>query len=117
MGANLYRNAENKATCTEKLRALHRHGKPVVITEFGCCTFTGAKEQGGMGFTAVDWEREPAVVKEGFVRCEREQADEIGALLDLYAAERVHGAPEHHGPAAHPRGPGVGRGVRAALAE
>lgn len=45
-----------------------------------------------MGFTAVDWEREPAVVKEGFVRCEREQADEIGALLDLYAAERVHGA-------------------------
>ncbi|WP_425247017.1 abortive infection protein [Streptomyces sp. NEAU-NA10] len=92
VGANLYRDADNKATYTKQLRALHRHGKPVVITEFGCCTFTGAREQGGMGFTAVDWEREPPVVKDGHVRDEREQADEIGALLDLYAAERVHGA-------------------------
>ncbi|MGW7368856.1 abortive infection protein [Streptomyces sp. NPDC054841] len=92
VGANLYRTAENKATYTRKVRALHRHGKPVVVTEFGCCTFTGAKEQGGMGFMAVDWEREPAVVKDGYVRNEQEQADEIGELLDLYAAERVHGA-------------------------
>ncbi|MBM7171453.1 abortive infection protein [Streptomyces sp. G44] len=92
LGVNLYRNAENRATYTRQLRALHRHGKPVVITEFGCCTFTGAGDQGGMGFNAVDWEREPPVVKDGYVRDEREQADEIGELLDLYAAERVHGA-------------------------
>jgi hypothetical protein len=92
VGANLYRDADNKATYIKQLRALRRHGKPVVITEFGCCTFTGAKEQGGMGFTAVDWEREPPVVKDGYVRNEREQADEIGTLLDLYSAERVHGA-------------------------
>ncbi|MFI9202563.1 abortive infection protein [Streptomyces sp. NPDC053048] len=92
VGVNLYRNAGNKATYAQKVRALHRHGKPVVITEFGCCTFTGAKEQGGSGFLAVDWEKEPPVVKDGYARDEREQADEIGALLDLYAAERVHGA-------------------------
>ncbi|MER7001112.1 abortive infection protein [Streptomyces sp. NPDC000410] len=92
VGVNLYRNADNKITYIKKVRALHRHGKPVVITEFGCCTFTGAKEQGGAGFNVVDWEREPPVVKDGYVRNEREQADEIGELLDLYAAERVHGA-------------------------
>ena len=92
MGVNLYRNEDNKTTYTKRLRALQRHGKPVVITEFGCCTFTGAKEQGGSGFNVVDWEREPPLVKDGYVRNEREQADEIRELLDLYAAERVHGA-------------------------
>lgn len=92
VGVNLYRSADNKATYTKRLRALKRHGRPVVITEFGCCTFTGAREQGGAGFNVVDWEREPPLVKDGYVRNEREQADEIGDLLDLYAAERVHGA-------------------------
>ncbi|MEV7568060.1 abortive infection protein [Streptomyces tanashiensis] len=91
-GINLYRSADNKATYATRLRALKRHGKPVVITEFGCCTFTGAREQGGAGFNAVDWEREPPLVRDGYVRNEREQAAEIGDLLDLYAAERVHGA-------------------------
>ncbi|MEU4730447.1 abortive infection protein [Streptomyces sp. NPDC023588] len=92
VGVNLYRNADNKAIYTEGLRALQRHGKPVVITEFGCCTFTGAKEQGGSGFNVVDWQREPPVVKDGYVRNEREQASEIGELLALYTAERVEGA-------------------------
>ncbi|MGW0538158.1 abortive infection protein [Streptomyces sp. NPDC003032] len=92
VGVNLYRNAENKASYTQQLRALHRHGKPVVITEFGCCTFTGAKEHGGDGFNAADWQHQPPVVKDGYVRNEREQADEVGELLDLYAAEHVHGA-------------------------
>ncbi|GLF94993.1 abortive infection protein [Streptomyces yaizuensis] len=92
VGVNLYRDARNRAAYTWKLHTLRRHGKPVVVTEFGCCTFTGAREHGGSGFLAVDWERVPPVVRDGFVRDEREQADEIGELLDLYAAERVHGA-------------------------
>ncbi|MER7948804.1 abortive infection protein [Streptomyces sp. NPDC096079] len=92
VGANLYRDADNKATYARRLRALKRHGKPVVITEFGCCTFTGAADHGGAGFNAVDWERVPPRVRDGYVRDEREQADEIGALLDLYAAEGVDGA-------------------------
>ncbi|MFD9791615.1 abortive infection protein [Streptomyces sp. NPDC059070] len=92
VGVNLYRDADNRASYTTKLRALTRHGKPVVITEFGCCTFTGARDQGGDGFNAVDWERQPPLVKDGYRRDEREQAQEIGELLDLYAAERLHGA-------------------------
>ncbi|MFD0271686.1 abortive infection protein [Streptomyces sp. NPDC127106] len=96
LGVNLYRHADNRATYAKRLGALHRHGKPVVITEFGCCTFTGAKDQGGSGFNVVDWEQEPPVVKDGYVRNEREQAGEIGELLDLYAAERVHGAFVYH---------------------
>ncbi|MGW4704142.1 abortive infection protein [Streptomyces sp. NPDC004285] len=92
VGVNLYRNAENRAAYAERLRGLRRHGKPVVITEFGCCTFTGARKHGGSGFNAVDWEREPPLVRDGYTRDEREQAAEVGDLLDLYAAERVHGA-------------------------
>ncbi|WP_052713538.1 hypothetical protein [Streptomyces katrae] len=92
LGVNLYRNAENRAGYAGRLRDLRRHGKPVVVTEFGCCTFTGARDQGGAGFNAVDWERQPPTVKDGHVRDEREQAEEIGELLDLYAAERLHGA-------------------------
>ncbi|MFD7916814.1 hypothetical protein ACFV30_40025 [Streptomyces sp. NPDC059752] len=41
VGANLYRNGDNMTSYTRALRALQRHGKPVVITELGCCTFTG----------------------------------------------------------------------------
>ncbi|MFE5590334.1 abortive infection protein [Streptomyces sp. NPDC056549] len=92
VGVNLYRNAENKAGYVKRLRSLKRHGKPVVVTEFGCCTFTGAREHGGSGFNAVDWEREPPLVRDGVTRNEREQAGEVGDLLDLYAAERLHGA-------------------------
>lgn len=92
VGANLYRTADNHTTYTQQLRALQRLRKPVVITEFGCCTFTGARKQGGSGFEAVDWERQPPLVKDGYLRNEQEQADEIGDLLDLYAAERLHGA-------------------------
>ncbi|WFB06155.1 abortive infection protein [Streptomyces sp. LX-29] len=96
VGVDLYRDADNRAGYAAKVRDLHRHGKPVVITEFGCCTFTGARDQGGSGFLAVDWERNPPVVKDGYVRDEREQAAEIAELLDLYEAEGVHGAFVYH---------------------
>uniref|UniRef100_UPI0018D1ADEF abortive infection protein n=3 Tax=Streptomyces clavuligerus TaxID=1901 RepID=UPI0018D1ADEF len=92
LGMNLYRNAENRSVYPARLRALHRHGRPVLITEFGLCTFTGARDLGGSGFEAVDWWSDPPLVREGHVRDEREQAEELGALLDLYAAEGVHGA-------------------------
>ncbi|WP_327387865.1 hypothetical protein [Streptomyces sp. NBC_01207] len=41
VGANLYRNGDNMTSYTRALRALLRHGKPIVITEFDSCTFTG----------------------------------------------------------------------------
>jgi hypothetical protein len=87
VGVDLYRDAANRATYVNDLRAYRDHGKPLIITEFGCCTFDGAADLGGEGFM---------VTMDGdvsdLVRDEREQADEIGDLLDLYAAEGVAGA-------------------------
>jgi hypothetical protein len=92
VGVDLYRDASNKATYVQDVRALHRFGKPVVITEFGCCTYRGADERGGDGFDIVDWTREPPVIPPGYVRDERAQARYICELLDVYEAEGVHGA-------------------------
>ena len=92
VGVNLYRDAENRETYTEDLRRLVATGKPVVITEFGCCTFKGAEERGGAGWLAVDYSREPPELQPGLVRSEETQARHIVEMLDLYAAEGVHGA-------------------------
>jgi hypothetical protein len=92
VGMDLYRTADNEATFVEDVRNLGRHGKPVVITEFGCCSFRGAEDMGGDGFTMVDYTRNPPVVAEGLVRDEQVQARYIDELLDVFEAERVHGA-------------------------
>ncbi len=87
VGVDLYRDANNRATYVDDLRAYFAPGKPVIITEFGCCTFDGAADLGGEGFMqAMDGDLT------GLVRDEQEQATEIAELLDLYAAEGVHGA-------------------------
>ena len=92
VGVNLYRDRWNSRTYGEDLRALSRHGKPVVITEFGCASFDGAERLGGGGWTIVDFDAVPPVVRPGHVRNEAVQAALIGDLLDLYARESVHGA-------------------------
>lgn len=92
VGVDLYRDASNKATYVQDVRALHRFGKPVLITEFGCCTYKGADERGGDGFDIIDWNATPPVVLPGYVRDEGVQARYIGECLDVYEAENVYGA-------------------------
>jgi hypothetical protein len=92
VGVDLYRDAENEATFEQDVRNLQRHGKPVVITEFGCCTFQGAEDLGGSGFTVVDYSTGVPVIPPDLVRDEQVQADYIDQLLDVFEAERVHGA-------------------------
>ena len=92
LGVNLYRDKENEATYVSDLRRLRAHGKPVVITEFGCCAFEGAERLGGGGWLAVDRRREPPVMKPGHKRSEEAQAGHVGELLDLFIAEGIHGA-------------------------
>ena len=92
VGVDLYRDATNAATFDQDVRRLHQHGKPVVITEFGCCSFRGAEDLGGSGFTVVDWSADVPVIPDELVRDEQVQADYIAELLDVFEAERVHGA-------------------------
>jgi hypothetical protein len=74
------------------LRPFVESGKPVVITEFGLCTFEGASELGGSGFTIVDWSTDPPTIPAGYVRSAEEQATDLMAMLDVFEAGGVRGA-------------------------
>ena len=92
VGVDMYRDASNHATFVDDVRSLHRHGKPVMITEFGCGCFNGADELGGMGFTMIDYSQDPPVLADGVVRNEQVQADYIDELLTIFEREGMHGA-------------------------
>jgi hypothetical protein len=92
VGVNLYRDRDNEITYLRDLRKHLQHERPLVITEFGCCTFVGAERLGGGGWLAVDHAASPPRMKPGHVRSEQTQARLIGDLLRIYAEEGVHGA-------------------------
>jgi len=92
IGVDLYRDRRNEKSFAADLDRYLAVGKPLVITEFGCCTFEGAERLGGGGWLAIDHHRDPPVVKPGFVRSEESQAQLIGELIDLFADAGVYGA-------------------------
>lgn len=92
VGIDLYRDTSNEATYRRDVRALHRFGKPVVITEFGCCTYKGAEKRGGDGFSIVDWTQDPPVVPPQYVRDEKVQSRYLTELLDVHEEEGMYGA-------------------------
>ncbi|MEU4247064.1 hypothetical protein AB0F15_06600 [Amycolatopsis sp. NPDC026612] len=89
---DLYRSAANAGDYAQCVRSHLGHGKPLVITEFGCCTHRGAADAGGMGWTIVDFEADPRALKGDHVRDEAGQAAYFTELMDVFEAEGVHGA-------------------------
>ena len=87
-----YRDAGNAETYQEKLHDATRFGKPVVVTEFGCCTYQGAEERGGIGWNIVDWSTNPPKLMDEFVRDEGVQADYVEQSLEVFKAEDIDGA-------------------------
>lgn len=83
-----YRSTWCKDIYAELLKPYFAYGKPVVLTEFGVCTFTGAAEMGSLGFTIL----QNGMVVEGYERNEKEQADEIINLLNLLEAAGIDSA-------------------------
>ncbi len=92
IGVDYYRDATTKLKYREKLRKYTALGKPVVITEFGCCTYEGAEEKGGYGWAIVDRNQKPPRLKGSYVRSEEVQARLISDSLDIFEAENVDGA-------------------------
>ncbi|MEV4623328.1 hypothetical protein AB0J74_32035 [Asanoa sp. NPDC049573] len=84
-----YRDADNAGTYTEELRAYQRFGKPVVVTEFGCCTYRGAADRGGLGWTIVQDDRS---IPAEYVRDEAEQVRYLHELDAVFDAVGVAGA-------------------------
>jgi hypothetical protein len=51
VGVDLYRDARIRGDAYTKLvKSYFVHSKPVIIGEFGCCTYQGAEKLGGMGW-------------------------------------------------------------------
>ena len=89
---NLYKASFNKSFYNQLLKKLVVKGKPVIITEFGCCTYNGADQKGPTGYFVLDFTKTPPVFKEKCIRNEKVQADYILDLLTIYDKERITGA-------------------------
>ncbi|TDD45609.1 abortive phage infection protein [Kribbella antibiotica] len=79
-------------TAPQELVPFRRWGKPIMILEFGCCTFTGAPELGGMGWDIVDFSGEVPVIPPQYTRDEQAQADHLTRMLEVFANEGFLGA-------------------------
>jgi hypothetical protein len=92
VGLDYYSYHERRADHSAELARFRRWGKPILILEFGSCTFTGAPQVGGMGWDIVDYEQDPPVIKDGYVRDEQAQADHLTNMLQVFAGEGFLGA-------------------------
>jgi hypothetical protein len=86
VGVDAYRNSHNAATYRQQLRRYFTHGKPVVVTEAGCCTFQGAADLGAGGWTVIEADGH---IRAGMVRDEGEQVRYINDLLSIFEHEGI----------------------------
>ncbi|MER0243530.1 abortive phage infection protein [Streptomyces sp. HSW2009] len=92
VSVNYYEYHRDRADYVRELSAFQRWGKPVAITECGSCTFSGAPEQGGMGWTVVDYDAKPPRIKDGYVRSERTQAAYLSEVFDVFESMDLYAA-------------------------
>ncbi|WP_431679734.1 hypothetical protein [Kitasatospora sp. KL5] len=92
VAVDAYRDAHNAARYRAELRSHASHGKPVAVSEFGCCTYTGAGDRGGLGWDVIDRSAEPPVLRPGLARDEQEQVRYLQELLPVFEEEGVDAA-------------------------
>jgi hypothetical protein len=92
VGVDAYRAEDNAGRYREELRAHFAHGKPVVVTEFGCCAYRGAAARGGTGWMIVDRGSEQPRINGEYVRDEAEQVAYMRELLEIFEREGVDSA-------------------------
>jgi len=111
VGVDLYRDARIKDMYGDLVKRFLVHNKPVVIGEFGCCTYQGAEKLGGIGFAIMfgmmadyldlnrslpkafaDIIKIPPKVDGHYVRDEGLQAHELNDQLSILDASGVYGA-------------------------
>ncbi|MGO4756884.1 abortive phage infection protein, partial [Streptomyces sp. 2MCAF27] len=92
VSVNYYAYHPNRADYVSELTPFLRWRKPVVISEFGTCTFKGAPEQGGMGWYVVDYDKDPPEIVGDLVRSERTQATYLTDLLNVFESMNLYAA-------------------------
>jgi hypothetical protein len=85
-----YRSAAIAPYFQKGIQTLVSQGKPVAITEFGCATFRGAADAGARADWIIEWDNGRAShLKDTYVRDEREQANCLLELLEIFEKENV----------------------------
>ena len=109
LGVDLYRDSTNQDYYDRTLKSLVSSGKPVIIGEFGCCSYKGAEKLGGSGFMIIfgmmgDSVKQklpplisrmikiPPQIDGHYIRDEGVQAREIKAQLGILESAGVEGA-------------------------
>ncbi|MFD5627795.1 abortive phage infection protein [Streptomyces sp. NPDC127072] len=92
VGIDYYSYFGSRAEYVRDLARFRRFGKPVAVMEFGCCTFEGAPQAGGMGWDVVDYAKDPPEIKGGLVRSERAQAAYLTDLLSVFESMGLYSA-------------------------
>lgn len=87
-----YRDARTRAIYGDHLKRYGSWNKPVVIGEFGCCTYQGAGDAGSGGWNIVDWEQQPPRLKGSYVYDQGAQARELTEQLGILDEGGVDGA-------------------------
>lgn len=92
VGLDYYSYHRKRSDHTAELLPYRRWNKPIMILEFGCSTYRGAAERGGMGWDIIDWEKPVPEIIGNPVRSEREQADHIANMLEVFEHQGFLGA-------------------------
>jgi hypothetical protein len=91
-GVDIYRDERIKDVFYDLIKRYFVHNKPVIIGEFGCCTYQGAENAGGMGWAIVDVQARPMQLNGEYVRDEGLQARELTDVLKILDDVGVDGA-------------------------
>jgi hypothetical protein len=92
VSANYYSYFPDRASYVRELRGFQRWGKPVVISEFGTCTYEGAPQRGGMAWNVVDYDKPNPEIIGDLVRSERSQAAYLAELLEIFESMNLYAA-------------------------
>ena len=89
---DMFREARIKDSFGDLIKRHLVHNKPVIIGEFGCCTYQGAGDAGGWGWAIADLSANPPQLKGNYVRDEGLQARELTDQLAILEDVGVDGA-------------------------
>lgn len=92
IGVNHYRMAHDRISYGRQLSRYRQFNKPLIVTEFGCCTYRGAENVGSMGWAIIENAEGIVRLNGDYVRDEALQAREITDMFTELDAAGVDGA-------------------------
>ena len=96
VGVDYYRDIQTDEAYADGIKHYFNYGKPVVVMEVGCCTYEGAAQRGGNGFTILQGttpDGKTGIYEGGITptRSEKEQADYIEKQIKLLNGSGIEG--------------------------